>query len=1090
MTDFARLQFVIDSSEAVRARGDLDAMFKAAGRAEKGAERLKGEAAEAGAGLDRTAEGARRATGALARMRGALAPLMPFLTTVGAIAAGGSALRLAGQFKTLENSFIGMGQTAEEASRSLKTVAEIAQQTRAPLGATATLYNRISVAASELNASSAEVGDFTRTVAQAMASAAGGAAGAEGALLQLSQAMAGGVVRAEEFTSILDGAYPLALAAAKGIDEAGGSIGKLRQMVIAGEVSSREFFDAILSQSSEIEEAFNKTAITTGQATTNLITAITQLLGGFDKATGGTNILAMAISGLANVVNFLGQNIQATISVMSGLAAAYASLKVYGIAAGIGAWASSHGLLTGAIWKNIFSLRTLRAALRPAGIGVLVLLIGSAVAAFVELSQRVGGAGRAFSLLWDVVKDFGKRFIDIHLAMAFKAEEAFFRVRAAVAGAFAGMMAFVSPVVNKIIGAHQAIKVTAQGVWGSMGSLAAMAIEGAANLFIGGFGQMLNHVIDKVNSFTGEVFRLLSKVPGIDLTNFGTIPSIDLPEVRLDYDRGALGNIASDAQAAFNADYLGPITNQLNGFSAAYRGAADDAAASANDLIESITAPLDSIDALVDAWKGNQAISEEADDATSSVNGLGDGIDLALGSSGGGGAAKAIQDTAKNAEEAESAVDKLKDQLKAMFDGFKNGNFFGSIRKFWKDFTENGSLAISEIGKKIKGLAGDLKGAFQTVVGAIKEIGNASIGDATAKNFFGNIGGALNGDLSSIVNLAKGAIGGSAITGTGIQGTIGGSGAKVLNSTEKTTKRLWGLYERVRTTLKGNAGLSKSLGQRAKDMQSVVGDLAFSLGASTGDLSKVYHSFNFSTKGLSKGQIQQKLQAALSAYGDKLANQVTGLSQFVKSGESSFQALTRLSQSLSTVNGAFEALGFNLYQTSLAGADAASSMVDLFGGLDQFTSATNAYYNRFYSDGEKFQFSLSQMQEQLQDLGINTVPLNAQGFRALVDAAKAVGNDELVASLIQMAPAVGELIDQSNRLQDSLGGLAKSFETLADERYARALLANGGHAANDDLDPNALAQLNQTTLSEMSVDLKELLSVTRTDVAINERAAI
>jgi tape measure domain-containing protein len=174
------------------ARGELTALAATGARTERAMV----------AGADRMVAGWRN----LARTAGAA------FGVIGAAMGAGAVFRGAAEVQGITNGFLGMGQSASQAAASLADVAAIAERTRAPLGATAELYRRVSVAAGELGASQAEISRFTENVGLALASSGIGAQQASGALLQLSQAMAGGIVRAEEFNSILEGAFPIAQA--------------------------------------------------------------------------------------------------------------------------------------------------------------------------------------------------------------------------------------------------------------------------------------------------------------------------------------------------------------------------------------------------------------------------------------------------------------------------------------------------------------------------------------------------------------------------------------------------------------------------------------------------------------------------------------------------------------------------------------------------------------------------------------------------------------------------------------------------------------------------------------------------------------
>jgi tape measure domain-containing protein len=85
-------------------------------------------------------------------------------------------------------------------------------------------------------------------------------------MLQLSQALGSGTVRAEEFNSILEGAVPIAQAAAAGLEEAGGSVAKLRTLVLAGKVSSEAFFRAIQAGQYVVEQQAESMQGTIAQA--------------------------------------------------------------------------------------------------------------------------------------------------------------------------------------------------------------------------------------------------------------------------------------------------------------------------------------------------------------------------------------------------------------------------------------------------------------------------------------------------------------------------------------------------------------------------------------------------------------------------------------------------------------------------------------------------------------------------------------------------------------------------------------------------------------------------------------------------------
>lgn len=187
---------------------------------------------------------------------------------------------------------------------SMKTVQDAlfasAQRYGVELGALGSLYSRAAQAATTLGASQSDLLKFTDNVSAAIKVQGGSVQQASGALLQLSQALQAGTVRAEEFNSINEGLLPVLQAVAAGSDRFGGSVAKLRKAVLDGTVTSREFFAAFQKGSSTLEQRATKATLTTAAALTTLNNALTVYFGEADKANGVSAALATAIGKLAD----------------------------------------------------------------------------------------------------------------------------------------------------------------------------------------------------------------------------------------------------------------------------------------------------------------------------------------------------------------------------------------------------------------------------------------------------------------------------------------------------------------------------------------------------------------------------------------------------------------------------------------------------------------------------------------------------------------------------------------------------------------------------------------------------------------------
>ena len=160
-------------------------------------------------------------------------------------------------------------------------------------------------------------------------------------------------------------------------------------------------------------------------------------------------------------------------------------------------------------------------------------------------------------------------------------------------------------------------------------------------------------------------------------------------------------------------------------------------------------------------------------------------------------------------------------------------------------------------------------------------------------------------------------------------------------------------------------------------------------------------------------------------------------SEFAREGETAIETLTRLAQSLSTVNGTLDLLGLELYEGSLAGGDLASKLVDLFGGLEAFTSVTSGYYQNFYSEEERLRKAGETVNEALKSIGVELDVFGGEAakvqYRELVEKAFAEGNNELAAQLLQMSGAFSEVANAAQAATPELTGYAEALANLEEK---------------------------------------------------------
>ena len=274
------------SGEIRSASGEVDRLGKRTGTTTKETRNLSGAT-----------------SGLASRFKEAHGPLLKYaaglgLATVAYQSLTGT-LRRSDAFTSVANSVRLATESATEYAAVQQGLFDIAHRTRQPIEAIADLYQKLSLSADELGVTQERLLAAVEGVGQALVVNGTSASQASGALLQFSQALAGDVVRAEEFNSVLEGAKPILIAVANNLDKAGGSVARLRQLVAEGKVTSREFFEAYEAGLPELQENFEQTSSTIGGALTQVDNAMTNLVGTMDSATGASEGIAGALENVA-----------------------------------------------------------------------------------------------------------------------------------------------------------------------------------------------------------------------------------------------------------------------------------------------------------------------------------------------------------------------------------------------------------------------------------------------------------------------------------------------------------------------------------------------------------------------------------------------------------------------------------------------------------------------------------------------------------------------------------------------------------------------------------------------------------------------
>lgn len=198
--------------------------------------------------------------------------------------------QLADQAKTLDAQLRLATSGYGSFNQAQADVQRIAQETRGSLEATTALYGGFARAGKETGRAQADAARATETFAKALKIGGAGAAEAASATLQFNQALQSGVLRGDEFNSILEASPRIARLLAEAL---GVPIGQLRGLAEEGKITSDVLFRALTDRrfTAGIDGEFKQLPVTFGDAMQRIQNDALIAFGEFDKGGNFSNAL-------------------------------------------------------------------------------------------------------------------------------------------------------------------------------------------------------------------------------------------------------------------------------------------------------------------------------------------------------------------------------------------------------------------------------------------------------------------------------------------------------------------------------------------------------------------------------------------------------------------------------------------------------------------------------------------------------------------------------------------------------------------------------------------------------------------------------
>ena len=209
---------------------------------------------------------------------------------------------LGDEFTQITNRLKSVSNSTEEASSAFDLVKKVAGETRSGLGPVADLFTDLTIATEEMGLSQERVAGVAGTFSKALKISGADANATSGAIRQFGQALASGVLRGDEFNSIMEANPAFMREVAKALDT---NVGELRKMAAEGKLTSDVIVKATEEIGGAIDEDFGKTVATVGESITNLRNKFIEFIGKISEQTGIFTTMSNAINVVADNLNIV-----------------------------------------------------------------------------------------------------------------------------------------------------------------------------------------------------------------------------------------------------------------------------------------------------------------------------------------------------------------------------------------------------------------------------------------------------------------------------------------------------------------------------------------------------------------------------------------------------------------------------------------------------------------------------------------------------------------------------------------------------------------------------------------------------------------
>lgn len=259
-------------------------------------------ARSASAGVDKLENSGQKASASMGVLKAALSGVASAITVSLIIDYGKAFLEVADNVTQLQSRIARLSSGTAEAKVTFSALAQIASNTGASLQNTQNLWEKLTSSLKATGATNSQILFLTDTLQKIGRVGGSSAEEMATALRQFGQSIDGGIVRAEEFNSVVESMPELARQMAAGL---GLSMGQLRQAMLDGKITAEAALNAIAKQSGVVNQEFNKLPRTMEQSSNSLTVSLSLLVGKMNEATGASTTMVAIIDSISAAIDRL-----------------------------------------------------------------------------------------------------------------------------------------------------------------------------------------------------------------------------------------------------------------------------------------------------------------------------------------------------------------------------------------------------------------------------------------------------------------------------------------------------------------------------------------------------------------------------------------------------------------------------------------------------------------------------------------------------------------------------------------------------------------------------------------------------------------